>query len=181
MTRVPRPSVATMIESLRKTRRGAALALHEARATYRRHSAAGNAVPAPRPPRPSEQPDVFLDVKRLHVDEIDLQVEELDARVALEAHLLDLLRIDVGVDARLRGVGLKVSGVDAEAQLRVRLENLTTIVDRVMATIDSNPQILEGLTASLGQIGSRAASAVETAAREGAALARGHEAVNGYR
>jgi hypothetical protein len=111
-----------------------------------------------------EQPDVVLDVPKLHVDEIDLQLDELKARVALEAHVLDLLRLDVGVDAELRGVGLKIKGVDAEAHLRVRLENLTTIVDRVMTTIDNNPQLLQGLTdqlgATLGEVGSRAADAV---------------------
>jgi hypothetical protein len=111
-----------------------------------------------------EQPDVVLDVPKLHVDEIDLQLDELKARVALEAHVLDLLRLDVGVDAELRGVGLKIKGVDAEAHLRVRLENLTTIVDRVMTTIDNNPQLLQGLTdqlgATLGEVGSRAAGAV---------------------
>jgi hypothetical protein len=111
-----------------------------------------------------DEPDVVLDVPKLHVDEIDLQIDELKARVALEAHVLDLLRLDVGVDAELRGVGLKIKGVDAEAHLRVRLENLTQILDRVMDTIDSNPQILQGLTdrlgEALGEVGSSAASAV---------------------
>ncbi len=95
-------------------------------------------------------PDVYLDVSRLHVDEVDLKVAELDARVALEARLLDLLHLNVGVDARLRGVELDIKGVDAQAVLKVRLDNLTTIVDRVMSTIDSNPQMLEHLVARLG-------------------------------
>jgi hypothetical protein len=85
--------------------------------------------------------------------------------VALEAHVLDLLRLDVGVDAELRDVGLKIKGVDAEAHLKVRLENLTTIVDRVMDTIDRNPQILQGLTERLGatleDVGSGAGRALE--------------------
>ena len=108
-----------------------------------------------------DDPDVYLDVPRLHVDEIDLKLEELTARVALDVHVLDLLRLNVGVDAHLRGVELQIKGVDAEAQLKVRLENLTVILDRVMSTIDQNPQILEGLTdrlaASLDEVGSIAA------------------------
>jgi hypothetical protein len=141
-----------------------------------------------------EQPDVVLDVPKLHVDEIDLQLDELKARVALEAHVLDLLRLDVGVDAELRGVGLKIKGVDAEAHLRVRLENLTTIIDRVMSTIDDNPQLLQGLTdqlgAALGEVGSSAAgavgdigegagSAVKSVGGIAGALAPGAERANG--
>jgi hypothetical protein len=97
-----------------------------------------------------DDPDVYLDVSRLRVDDIDLKVAELDARVALEARLLDLLHLNVGVDARLRGVELDIEGVDAQALLKVRLDNLTTIVDRVMRTIDSNPQMLEHLVSRLG-------------------------------
>jgi hypothetical protein len=140
--------------------------LSNARETYRRQRDGVPAKPAPIPPdetRPArrDDPDVFLDVPRLHVDEIDLKLEELTARVALDVHVLDLLRINVGVDAHLRGVDLQIKGVDAEAQLRVRLENLAVILDRVMSTIDQNPQILEGLTdrlaATLDQVGSSAA------------------------
>jgi hypothetical protein len=118
-----------------------------------------------RMPARQDDPDVVLDIPHVHVDEIDLHLDELKARVALEAHVLDLLRLDVGVDAELRGVGLKISGVDAEAQLKVRLENLTVILDRVMDTIDANPQILEGLAAGLTEIGSRAAGALDDAAQ----------------
>lgn len=111
-----------------------------------------------------DPPDVDLDVRQLHVDQIGLKVDELDARVALEAHVLDLLRLNVGVDASLRGVGLDIEGVDAEARLQVRLENLTAIVDRVMRTIDENPQILEQLvervTGSVDELGANVARAV---------------------
>jgi hypothetical protein len=54
--------------------------------------------------------------------------------------------------------------------LKVRLENLTVIVDRVMQTIDANPQILERLTAGLTEIGSRAANAVEEVGRDAAEI-----------
>jgi hypothetical protein len=110
------------------------------------------------------QPDVVLDVPTLHVDEIDLKLKDLKARVALEANVLDLLRLNVGVEAELGGVALNIKGVDAEAHLRVRLDNLTQIVDRVMSTIDDNPQILSGLTEGLGatlaELGDGAGTAV---------------------
>jgi hypothetical protein len=126
--------------------------------------------PAPAPSRPAQngEPDVLLDVPKLHVDEIDLEVEELKARVALEARVLDLLRLDVGVDAYVRGVNLQVKGVDAQVLLKARLENLTTILGRVLTTIDRNPQIIERLTedvgSALGGLEQTAASAVDDVA-----------------
>ena len=110
------------------------------------------------------EPDVHLDVERLHVDRVDLKVDEINARVALQAHVLDLLRLDVGVNAELRGVALEIDGVDAQAELDVRLEHLTTIVDRVMSTIDRNPELLENLlgrlTATVDELGANAVRAV---------------------
>jgi hypothetical protein len=106
-----------------------------------------------RPPETAarhDEPDVVLDVPTLHVDEIDLQLDDLKARVALEAHVLDLLRLDVGVAAELRGVSLQIKGVEAQALLKVHLDNVTQIVDRVMSTVDRNPQILDQLTERIG-------------------------------
>ena len=106
-----------------------------------------------RPPETAarrDEPDVVLDVPTLHLDEIDLQLDDLKARMALEAHVLDLLRLDVGVAAELRGVSLQIKGVEAQALLKVHLDNLTQIVDRVMSTIDRNPQILDQLTERIG-------------------------------
>lgn len=138
-------------------------AFREARETYRRKAAAEPVVvsaPEARVPARPEDPDVVLDIPHVHVDKIDLQLDELKARVALEAHVLDLLRLDVGVEAELRGVALEIDGVDAEAQLRVHLENLTMILGRVMDTIDANPQILQNLADQLGEVGTRAAGAI---------------------
>ena len=102
--------------------------------------------------------------RTLHVEEIDLHLDELKARVALDAHVLDLLQLNVGVDAELRGVDLKIKGVDAQAQLKVRLENLTVILNRVMNTVDANPELLgrlaDRLGATLQQVGSGAGQAV---------------------
>ena len=145
----------------------ARVALDEARDAYRHRGVVERRPGTTRRPRdrarPSgrrDDPDVVLDIPHVHVDEIDLQLDELKARVALEAHVLDLLRLDVGVDAELRGVALKIAGVDAEAQLKVRLENLTTILRRVMDTVDANPQILLNLADQLGEVGTRTADAV---------------------
>ncbi|WP_246868537.1 hypothetical protein [Saccharopolyspora sp. ASAGF58] len=95
---------------------------------------------------PNEQADVFLDIPVLKVDEISLEVEDLRARVSLQAEVLDLLKLNVGVDAALGRVALEIKGVEAQALLKVRLDNVAAILDRVLKTIDRNPQILEHVT-----------------------------------
>lgn len=93
-----------------------------------------------------DDPDVYLDVPVVKVDEITLDVEDLRARVSLQAEVLDLLKLNVGVDAALGHVGLDIKGVEAQALLKVRLGNVAGILDRVLTTIDRNPQILEHIT-----------------------------------
>jgi hypothetical protein len=113
----------------------------------------------------SEEPDVLLDVPVVKVDEINLEVEELRARVSLQAEVLDLLKLNVGADVFVGHVGLEIKGVEAQALLKVRLDNVARILDRVLTTIDRNPQLLEGLVEGAGtaiaEIGEGAGSAVE--------------------
>ena len=111
------------------------------------------------------QPDVLLDVPVLKVDEIHLEVDDLKARVSLQAEVLNLLKLHVGADVSLGRVALDIKGVDAVAQLKVRLDKVEGIIDRVMTTIDNNPQILTDLTRGLGEatgeIGRGAGKALE--------------------
>lgn len=99
----------------------------------------------------AEQPDVVLDVHQLKVDEIKLEVDSLQAHVSVLAEVLNLLRLQVGVNATLSRVSLDIKGVEAALVLRVRLEEVAEIIDRVMTTIDHNPQILGELSQLLGQ------------------------------
>ncbi|TWG07840.1 hypothetical protein [Saccharopolyspora dendranthemae] len=121
--------------------------------------------PVPEARRRDEHPDVYLDVPVVKVDEISLEVENLRARVSLQAEVLDLLKLNVGVDAELGRVALQIKGVEAQARLDVRLDNVANVLDRVLTTIDRNPQILENLTRSLGRavedVGEGAGSAVK--------------------
>ncbi|MFJ5036339.1 hypothetical protein [Streptomyces parvulus] len=94
-------------------------------------------------------PDVLLDVPELHVEEISLHVENLQARVSLRAEVLDLLKLNVGADVSLGRVELDIKGVQAQALLKVRLDNVAEMVGRVLSTVDANPRILEQLTSGL--------------------------------
>lgn len=87
----------------------------------------------------TDEPDVLLDIPRLHVDKLELKVDELTARVALDARVLDIVQLNVGVDAQLRGVDLDIEDVDAQALLKVRLDNLVAIVDRTVGLVDRAP------------------------------------------
>ena len=104
-----------------------------------------------RRPGRHDEPDVLLDVTELRVDEISLEVEDLTARVSLQANVLDLLKLHVGVDATLGGVQLTIKGVEAKVLLKVRLDNVVRIINRVFTTIDNNPDIIGQLSGLVGQ------------------------------
>jgi hypothetical protein len=110
-------------------------------------------------------PDVLLDVPVVKVDEINIEVNDLRAKVSLFAKVLDLVELSVGVDAYLGRLKIVIKGVEAQALLKVRLDNVTAIIDRVLTTIDRNPQIIEKLVESVGSavedVGEGAGSALE--------------------
>ena len=99
---------------------------------------------------PSAEPDVLLDVPQLRVEEIILEVEDLRAHVSVQAEVLNLLRLSVGADVQLGGVHLDIKGVEAQALLKVRLDKVAEIINRVLATIDRNPQIVDQIVGPLG-------------------------------
>jgi hypothetical protein len=70
----------------------------------------------------SQEPDVLLDVPVLKVEEITLTIEGLRAHVAVLAELADLVKLSVGADVELDKVELQIKGVEAQALLKVRLE-----------------------------------------------------------
>ncbi|MFJ3981113.1 hypothetical protein [Streptomyces fungicidicus] len=108
------------------------------------------AAPAEATEAAGADPDVYLDVPVLKVDEIDLDVENLRAHVSLQTEVLDLLRLNVGADVSLGRVHLGISGVEAQAQLKVRLDNVAMIINRVLTTLDRNPELLRDLTRGIG-------------------------------
>jgi hypothetical protein len=85
-------------------------------------------------------PDVLLDVPKLNVEEIDLEVEDLQVRIAFLAELADLVKINVGLDVEVREVKLQIKGVEAQAQLKARLDNVRAIFSEVLSTLQHSPQ-----------------------------------------
>ncbi|HMI81991.1 MAG TPA: E3 binding domain-containing protein [Solirubrobacterales bacterium] len=131
----------------------------------------------------TDEPDVVVDIPVVKVDEIHFELDDLEARISLHAEVLDLVKLSVGVHAELGKVELDIKGVEAQALLRARLDHVTAIIDRVLTTLDRNPEVLqtiaqslepvtegagkavgevgEGANKAVGQIGEGAGSAVE--------------------
>ncbi|HYC51214.1 MAG TPA: hypothetical protein VEB19_08930 [Gemmatimonadaceae bacterium] len=86
--------------------------------------------------------DVILEIPELSVDSIGLTVSDVRAHVALDANAMNLVQITAGVDVGIKQVQLGLVGVFAEAYLYVDLDNVARIVDRVVMTLDRNPEIL---------------------------------------
>jgi pyruvate/2-oxoglutarate dehydrogenase complex dihydrolipoamide acyltransferase (E2) component len=131
----------------------------------------------------TDEPDVIVDVPIVKVDEIHFELDDLLARISLHAEVLDLVKLSVGVHVELGKVELNIKGVEAQALMRARLDHVTAIIDRVLTTLDRNPDVLktiaetlkpvtegagkavgevgEGANKAVGQIGEGAGSAVE--------------------
>ncbi|KAG7291185.1 hypothetical protein NEMBOFW57_001197 [Staphylotrichum longicolle] len=92
-----------------------------------------------------KEPDVFLNAS-VSVGLIDIQVDNITAKVNLDAQVLKLLRLNAGVDASIDRVKLTIENVSAKVELEARLENVVAMVDDVLSSIDLNPII-----ATLGQ------------------------------
>ena len=86
--------------------------------------------------------DVILEIPELSVDSIGLTVRDVRAHVALDANAMNFVTLTAGVDVRIKQVQLGITDVFAEAYLYVDLDNVARIVDRVVQTLDRNPQIL---------------------------------------
>jgi hypothetical protein len=86
--------------------------------------------------------DVILEIPELSVDSIGLTVADVRAHVALDANAMNLVQLTAGVDVGIKKVQLGLVGVMAEAYLYVDLDNVARIVNRVVQTLDRNPQIL---------------------------------------
>jgi hypothetical protein len=86
--------------------------------------------------------DVVLEVPELSVDSIGLTVADLRAVLALDANAANLVTISAGADVSIERVELEIVGVVAEAYVYVDLDNVARIVDRVVTTLDRNPQLL---------------------------------------
>ena len=119
-----------------------ALAAAQQRDTTQARRPAGQRVASSSTTGTTPNRDVILEIPELSVDSIGLTVQDVRAHVSLDANAMNFVQITAGVDVGIRKVQLSISGVLAEAYLYVDLDNVARIVDRVVLTLDRNPQIL---------------------------------------
>ena len=96
---------------------------------------------------------MLLDVPVVKVDEIDLEVDDLRAQVAVNAEMRQLVQLNVGADVRLGKVELNIQGVEAQALVKARLDNVTAILERVLLSLDRNPKLLESVGEAIEEVG----------------------------
>jgi hypothetical protein len=95
-------------------------------------------------------PDVLLNAS-VHVGEIFIGVDNLTAKINLDAQVLQLLQFNAGVDLSIDKVTLLIQNVTAKVYLEARLGNLVHMISDVLDSIDLNPVIAE-LGNGLGSI-----------------------------
>jgi hypothetical protein len=120
-----------------------------------------------------DEPDVLLDVPKLTVEEISLEVDNLHAQIALEARLADLVQLRVGADVEIERVALEIKGVEAQAQLKARLDNVLAIIERALDTVDRNPELLTELARSTQRAAGGLGEGVAKVGEEGGQLVEG--------
>jgi pyruvate/2-oxoglutarate dehydrogenase complex dihydrolipoamide acyltransferase (E2) component len=106
----------------------------------------------------SEASDIVLEVPQLSLEELRLQVENLRARISIQAELADKVKINVGVDAYVDNVDLELKGLEAQILLKANLDNVRDILSRALESLDSNPAILD----SQAQTGSDSAGSLDS-------------------
>ena len=105
-------------------------------------------------------PDVFLDSQVVNLNGFNFEVDDLRAKVALFTKVHDLVELSAGIDTKLGNAKLTIESGEVQSLLKVRLDNVTAIVDRALTTIDRNPQIVQEIASGVGS-GQGAGSAVE--------------------
>ncbi|KAK3209174.1 hypothetical protein GRF29_69g1009587 [Pseudopithomyces chartarum] len=96
------------------------------------------------------EPDVFLNAS-VSVGEIHIEVQNLTAKINLDAQVLQLLSFNAGVDLSIQRVNLLIQNVTAKVLLEARLANLVLMINDTLSSIDLNP-ILAELGNGLGTI-----------------------------
>jgi hypothetical protein len=112
---------------------------------------------------PADEPDVYVYVPKIKVGELSIDVERLEAHLALRAQVANLVNLIAGVHVGVDKVKIDIKDVEAECELKVRLENTYNILDRTLSTLDENPEVVERLLDTAdnavdetGQIGKQA-------------------------
>lgn len=126
----------------------------------------------PDPNNPNDKPDVLLDIPNLSVDEITLDVQNLQAHLALDARVANLVKLTAGVDVSIDKVNLTIKGVQATALLVVRLENVRAIIEKTLTTLENNPQLVDRLLQTVDNTVNTVGNIANTALQPGGVISQ---------
>ncbi|KAI2785044.1 hypothetical protein F4815DRAFT_2840 [Daldinia loculata] len=94
--------------------------------------------------------DVYLNAS-VSVGEIYIEVDNITAKIDLDAKVLNLLHFTAGVSASIDRVALRIENVSAKGELEARLGNVVQMIGDVLNTVDLNP-IVATLGKNVGSI-----------------------------
>ncbi len=97
--------------------------------------------------------DVYVDAPVVKVDEIKFELDDFRAHLALLAEAGHFVQVNAGVGVRLGKVQLDIQGVETQALMEVRLHYLSRILERVLTSLDRNPDLLKSVGDALGDVG----------------------------
>jgi hypothetical protein len=91
---------------------------------------------------PDGEPDVSLAAPDVQIDKLSLEVDELHSGVTLSAHIGNFVALNVGAQASLGNVKVRMKGVHAQAEARIHLRRVCEILERTLASIDRRPELV---------------------------------------
>lgn len=97
------------------------------------------------------EPDVVLDVPLLRIGEVKLDVENLEAKICINARLASFIHIEVGTKVLVEKAKLEIKEVEAEAYLRARLKRVEAIFMKALKTLDENPDLIKDLISNVAK------------------------------
>jgi hypothetical protein len=103
-----------------------------------------------------EAVDVYVDAPVVKVDEIKFEMDDLRAHLAVLAEAGHFVQINAGAGVRLGKVELEIQGVETQALLETRLHNVSKILERVVTSLERNPELLQSVGDALGEVGAGA-------------------------
>jgi hypothetical protein len=85
---------------------------------------------------------MLLDFPNVSVDELEMEVHNLTARVTVEGRIGNLVKVSTGVEVSVGDLSVSMKGVQASALLVARLDNIKQMLDKGLQAAEHNPDLL---------------------------------------
>jgi hypothetical protein len=119
-----------------------------AKAQVRDSSATRQVAPRAERAATPRRRDALLEIPRLVLDSLGLDVSDLHADLSLDAGTMNLVNLTAGLTLTTSSVRLGMHGIYAETYFYSSLDNATRIINRVMQSLKQNPALYDQLMGS---------------------------------